>query len=294
MERYFKHRIENLINVNKIITLHFFEFDKDYSFKGEFHDFWEIVFCVKNGIYCTTNGKKVYLKSGEAIFHKPNVFHSLFADGENPSNVIIISFDSKSSAMRFFENKVFLLSEFEQKLFFDIMEEGKKTFDIPFSDPEIKKMNLLSEPTLGGRQLIKNYLEVLLINVIRNRTETENGNNIFLSERELDNRMVKSVIEFLSQNVYNKISIDDVIKQINYSRALMFREFKKETRKSVIEYYNILKINKAKELLLKEKKTVKEVAEILCFDTPNYFSKVFKKTEGVSPKQYVLSKNKKR
>ena len=40
-----------------------------------------------------------------------------------------------------------------------ILEEGKRTFDIPYSDPKLKKMKLLSPPTLGGEQLIKNYFK---------------------------------------------------------------------------------------------------------------------------------------
>ena len=53
-----------------------------------------------------------------------------------------------------------------------------------------------------------------------------------------------------------------------------------------MEYYIGLKINKAKELLTNSDFTVKEIAEKLCFDTPNYFTKTFKRIVGYTPTQY--------
>ncbi len=37
-------RLKRVFTVNEIFTVHYFEYEKDYSFKGETHDFWEIVY----------------------------------------------------------------------------------------------------------------------------------------------------------------------------------------------------------------------------------------------------------
>lgn len=286
MDRYFKHKLENLINVSEIVTLHYFEFDKNFCFPGESHDFWELVFASRNGIYYTSGENKGFLGEGEAVFHKPNDFHELKADGINAPNVVIISFQCKSKSMRFFENKKISLDDFEKKLLIHIIEEGKKTFDIPFSDPETKKMEQLHSPTLGGGQLIKNYLELFLINAVRKRTETEKGNSVFLNENEFESRAVKDIITYLNDNVFNRITIDDVSAYINYSKSYIFKEFKKRTGRTPMEYFYYLKIEKAMFLLKTTSLSVKEVSEKLCFDTPNYFTKFFKKNVGLTPKQY--------
>ena len=39
---YIKHEIANVINIAKIITIHYFEYGKDYKFNGESHDFWKL------------------------------------------------------------------------------------------------------------------------------------------------------------------------------------------------------------------------------------------------------------
>ena len=41
---YIKHKLANTINITKIVTMHYFEFDKNFHFPGESHDFWEMVY----------------------------------------------------------------------------------------------------------------------------------------------------------------------------------------------------------------------------------------------------------
>jgi two-component system response regulator YesN len=53
-----------------------------------------------------------------------------------------------------------------------------------------------------------------------------------------------------------------------------------------MEYYTDLKIKTAKKLLRENELSVKEIAEKLCFDTSNYFSKTFKKFTGSTPTDY--------
>ena len=46
-KQYVKHRIENLVNIAKIVTIHYYELDKNFSYPGESHDFWELVYADK-------------------------------------------------------------------------------------------------------------------------------------------------------------------------------------------------------------------------------------------------------
>ncbi len=286
MKKYFKHKINNLLVVNSIVTVHFFKFDKDFVAPIEAHDFWEIVYAHKEDIRCYTDGKEITLKQGEILFHKPNEVHSLRANGKTPPTVYIVSFDCRSLAMRFFENKKILLDELGRKYILAIMEEAKKSFNIPFSDPSTKKMEVLSNPSLGGVQLIKNYLEILLIGLMRESTETENGNKIFLSEGELGGKFIENIVEILSSSVNKRISIEDICKKTSYSKAYVFKKFKQATGKTIIEYFTDLKIEASKKMLKGGALSVKEIAEQLSFDTPNYFSKTFKKKTGLTPLEY--------
>ena len=286
MKTYFQHKLSNLITISKIVTIHYFEFDKSFQTVGESHDFWEFVYAEKESLLCSADGQKILLQQGEILFHKPNEFHTLAANGKTAPNVFILSFVCKSESIKFFENKKFLLSPQLAKFIHSILEEGKRTFDIPYSDPNLKKMRLLSSPTLGGEQLIKNYLEIFLINILREQTETAQGNATFLPWKELSAKPIDDITAILKENIYSALTIDDICKKTAYSKAYLFRIFKAKTGKTIIAYFIELKINRAKQLLRENELSVREISEKLAFSTPDYFTKTFKRITGLTPLAY--------
>lgn len=286
MKKYFKHKLENLINVSKIVTIHYFEFEKNFKTEGESHDFWEFVYVDKESIVCHADGVEIILNKGEILFHKPNEFHILAANGKNPPNVFIVSFVCKSEAMKFFENKKISVAKNNAKYIYNILNEGRKTFDISFSDPNLKKMQLLASPSLGGEQIIKNYLEIFLINLLRSQTETGNVNSIFIREQEYAVKQISDIIYLLENSVCTTLTIDEILKNTYYGRAYLMRLFKKETGCSIMEYFIKLKIDKAKDLLRDNQLSVREISDKLAFNEPNYFTKTFKRITGFTPSAY--------
>ncbi|MBQ2701428.1 MAG: helix-turn-helix transcriptional regulator [Clostridia bacterium] len=285
-QTYYKHKLQNLIVVNKVVTIHYFEFDKHFKSRGEKHDFWELVYTDKGSIVCSADGKEILLNEGEMLFHKPNEFHTLSADTVSAPNVFIISFECKNEAIRFFENKRLVLNKKYLKFIYMLVEESKKTFHLPYSDPELKKMQLLKRPTLGGEQLIKNLLEILLINIMRDETESEHTNTQFLFKEELDGYVAKRILEFLNERLYQRIKIDDLCETLNYNKSYLFRQFKTATGRTIMQYFIDLKIEESKKLLRSTDLSVSEIAYKLSFDSPNYFSKTFKKKTQYTPLQY--------
>ena len=286
MKKYFKHKLENLINVSQIVTIHYFEFEKNFRTEGESHDFWEMVYVDKESIICYAADKKILLNKGEILFHKPNEFHILAANGKTSPNVFIVSFVCKSEAMKFFENKKISVDKNNARYVYNIFNEGQKTFDITFSDPNLKKIQPLASPALGGEQMIKNYLEIFLVNLLRSQTEDKGVNDIFLQEKEYAVKQVSDIIAFLKKSVYDSLSIDEIIKNSHYGRAYVMRIFKKETGCAIMEYFIKLKIEKAKDLLRDKQLSVREISDTLSFNEPNYFTKTFKRITGFTPSAY--------
>lgn len=286
IKKYYKHKITTLLVIQKIVTIHYFELDKNFVSSGESHDFWELVYADKESVVCTANDKTLILNEGEILFHKPNEYHALSANGKNAPNVFIVSFECKSEAVRFFEYKRLRLDKQFRRFIYSIIEESKKTFDLHTSDPSLKKIQLLAMPTLGGEQLIKNYLELLLISIMRNETEKKNSDVIFLQKEDYVGRISKEIVTYLKAHLYERLSIEDVCKTLNYNKSHLFKCFKSDMGTSIMAYFHQLKIEKAKQLLRENEWSVTQIATTLSFDSPNYFSKSFKKTTGYTPLQY--------
>ena len=81
-EQYIKTTLEEELIIKRIVTIHYFEYRKDFVFTGEKHNFWEFVYVDKGEINVTADERVFRLEHGEMIFHKPNEFHTLSANGK--------------------------------------------------------------------------------------------------------------------------------------------------------------------------------------------------------------------
>ena len=286
---YIKHKLANVITITKIVTMHYFEFDKNFHFSGESHDFWEFVY-VDSGEVLITAAKNSYsLKQGEIIFHKPNEFHTISSNKKTPSNVFVISFATTSKSMMYFKNKKMVLPGNLRHYIKTLMREGSATFDLPFNNPELRELKLNADSPFGGQQMIRTTLEQLLIMLVRTAEQRAKNPRIFPDKESMDNHLVSAVLQLLSDNIYGKITVDEICRELNYSKAYISKIFGKSCHCTIVEYYTDLKINEAKRLIRENTYTFTEISNLLCFNNPHYFSRVFKKETNMTPREYLSS-----
>ncbi len=94
------------------------------------------------------------------------------------------------------------------------------------------------------------------------------------------------IISYLKNNLYSNVSLEDVSEITFYSPVYCSTVFKKQTGKSIIDYFLDLKVNEAKKLLIEGETSLKDVADKLAFSDYNYFSRTFKKRTGYTPLEY--------
>lgn len=284
-KRYYKHKIENLLTVNKIVVIHHLRLEESYASEREAHDFWELIYADKGDVICEANGEERHLREGELLFHKPGEVHAFRSDEKGAKSVLFVCFECKSEAIHFFENKCIKVSKSLLRFLYGVIEEGQNTFDIVDAGPMLKKMQLRASPTLGGQQMIKNNLELFLIHLMRRELENT-ADAVFLPPEEYDERVATLIIEYLKAHVTEKINISDICKTLHYNKSYLFKQFKKATNSGVMAYFTHLKLSEAKKMLKTTSLSVAEIASALSFDSANYFSKVFKKEIGMTPSEY--------
>jgi YesN/AraC family two-component response regulator len=100
------------------------------------------------------------------------------------------------------------------------------------------------------------------------------------------NPVIRKSIDFMNKNLGEKLSLNQISKEVGYSPTYFTTLFKKETNYSPLSYFSHLKIVKACEFLDYTRIKVKEISYTLGFTDPYYFTKDFKKKMGMSPRQY--------
>ncbi len=285
---FYMYKISSLLTISKIVTIHYQKLDKNYSFPEEHHEFWEIIYCDKNEVFVSVDGKNVKLKKGEIIFLSPNVSHSVSCDKVNAANIFIISFDCKSKTMSYFKDKHVALPEELRFLLSSIMSEAKNTFIIPEFNPDLNKLVLKDEPSIGGAQIIKNNLEELLIKIIRFETAKPTSSAIFISKVENSAALEDEIINILGNSLYKKLCLEEISEALHYGKTTLCKTFKRKTGKTIINYYLELKIDESK-TLIRENKNFSEIANLLCFDSLPHFTKTFKRITTMTPREYKNS-----
>lgn len=143
-------KAKKAINISKINTIFYYEFIKSFEFKGEKHDFWEMVYVDKGEVIITANENEFVLKQGEVVFHKPNEFHGIRANKIVAPNVFIISFVCKSPAMKFFNNRRMFLHPKIRDVISCIIRESIESFEVVGDTFIQNPLTLKKDAVFGG------------------------------------------------------------------------------------------------------------------------------------------------
>lgn len=98
---------------------------------------------------------------------------------------------------------------------------------------------------------------------------------------------VQKVMQYIRANLNRKLSLPEVAAFFGFSPNYLSQLFAKETGQNFVEFITHEKIAAAKEMMANSDCKIYEIAEKLGFDSAFYFSKVFKKVEGCSPREYM-------
>lgn len=97
---------------------------------------------------------------------------------------------------------------------------------------------------------------------------------------------IKSAVGFIHENYMKSIGINEIAQYIGVSESYLVKNFKKEMDETILDYLTEVRINAAKEQLINTSSKIYEVAEKTGYNTSQYFSMVFMKKTGMTPKQY--------
>ncbi len=278
------------IKVNYFVTFHYFEYSNRYFFKGERHNFWEFLYVDKGEVFVRTDTDFHQLHQDQIIFHKPNEFHSVECNGITSPCLAVIAFDCQSPKMNFFKNKVINITNKTKELLSFIINEAKKVYTTDLSDPYYKKLEESETCPFGSQQLIKNYFEAFLIELIIHNAHTEESYATYSSTQNKDRKNRYELANtYLQNHLADNLSLQDVCNHCSMSKSLAQKIFKLETGTSVMQWYNRLRIEKAKQLIREGKGNMTTIAYQLGYNSIHHFSKQFSKFTGRSPSEYAKS-----
>ncbi len=269
------------LSIDQLYSIYSYYYTPQFSFRGECHKPWEIVYVQSGRVIVSTPEYSCPLEQGMMLLHKPLDFHRIRADNIS-CYVNVISFTVfECETLLPLADKPILLDKTELGYLVNIISDGTSIIAGKNHVPAMKKWETKK---FAAHQVVKNLLELLLLRLLRKQTDetaSEAG-----SETSKMNSAVLSVINLLSDNLCEKLSLKKIAQKVGYSVSRISAIFKEVTGESIINYFIRMRIQKAQELIVSNQMTFREISDYLGFDTIQYFCSQFKKTTGFTPLQY--------
>ncbi len=167
-----------------------------------------------------------------------------------------------------------------------LKENIGKDINIKLLEENYNKLTRITIEKLESIIRLISYSTYYIADCIKNKRWLTIENKIYKKKIELSNCQIAPIIKYINENINEHISLKLGAELCNMSQSQFGRVFKKETGKNFKEYILLKKIEQAKFYIKNTNKSLGEISDFLGFEDNSYFTKTFKKIEGITPKQY--------
>ena len=237
--------------------------DEEYDFPAHWHENIEIHYLFEGEGRLRCQGEEIALCAGDCAIVNGNELHQ--GDAGKCSYACIIF-------------PVSFLGE-ERVLFKSLVRSAE--IDRIFT----RMYDAFRKKEAGYELVIKSETYALLAHLVRHDVKKR------LSERRYESRFealekINETAQYLEEHFTEEITTEQLAKMAHLSEGYFCSLFKEVTGKSAKEYINDLKLRRGEELLTSTDMTVTEIAFCCGFSDANYFTRMFKKEKGISPREF--------
>ncbi len=248
-------------------------FQADYRFRGESHDFYELVCVLEGQVYITAGNRVFELTAGQAMLHPPMQFHNIGSAGGSSPTVLVISFSGEHIPP--LQDKVCRIGNLSRAR--ELYELGQRTFTMDID------MNLWVTGTIDSGESHRplrfaGELGLFLLRLAdhSHRSHTVNGGGA---------ATYSAIVQVMEENIHRRLTVSQLAQRCHLSDITLHKTFARYAGVGVMAYYTRLKMQTATRLL-EQGATVKATALAVGYHDQNYFSTVFKRVTGHNPSSY--------
>ena len=241
------------------------------------HNHMEIAYIISGKALFNIDGVCYNVEEGDIVLINPNKMHyGVPTYVEKPSLEFFVGFSNfKFNNME--ENTLF---KDDYPIIKSTISTRKKLFTLI---EDIMEENKLSQT--GKDFMLKSYLIQFILLSIREK-QKENA----MPLENTKSTITKEIQTYFHENFAEKISLEQIAKNLYLSPFYISKVFKEEIGETPINYLIKIRLENAKDLLLNNQNlSIKEISSIVGYDDAYHFSKSFKKYYGLSPVEYKKS-----
>lgn len=247
------------------------KYDSDWHSTLHTHPFTELFYVVDGKGEFNIQGQRFPVKANDFVIINPQVEHTELSSPDEPLEYIVLGIKGLS-----FSNLTPVSEGGHPFSFFNLRDEQK---DI------LRYLNAMvqeaTSQSMSYELVCHNLLEILLIKILRHQHF-----DLEVGKQSKATKDISFIKHYLETYYHESIQLEDLASMTHLSRFYISHSFKKEIGMSPMEYLIDIRIKESKILLRTTNYSISQVADIVGFTTPTYFSKQFRKSTGISPTDY--------
>ena len=247
------------------------KYDSDWPSTLHTHPFTELFYVVDGKGEFNIQGQRFPVKANDFVIINPQVEHTELSSPDEPLEYIVLGINGLS-----FSNLTPVSEGGHPFSFFNLRDEQK---DI------LRYLNAMVQEATSQQMsyelVCHNLLEILLIKILRHQHF-----DLEVGKQSKATKDISFIKHYLETYYHESIQLEDLASMTHLSRFYISHSFKKEIGMSPMEYLIDIRIKESKILLRTTNYSISQVADIVGFTTPTYFSKQFRKSTGISPTDY--------
>ena len=257
------------LQFGKIVTFFYQEAARDFYFRGERHEPYELVLVDQGRLHTLVNGQDVALGQQELLLIGPDAWHMQFSDA--PVRFLTISFELAGGCLGPVTGKALrlpaALRPAAEKMLRERAEQGPCSYDYLSALLQILLIELL-RAELGGRRSAAPPLP---------------------ATRRAENQIVDRALQLLSSRVDQKLTLAELAGSVNVSIPYLCRLFDEHLGMPPGKYLAKIRLEECRALLREGELSMGEIAARMGFSSPQHFSRQFRQYFGMSPSEYARS-----
>ena len=275
---------------NEAFPVAFYEDDFSmHPLPWHWHDELEVFLVVQGSVRFRTVSGEYILNEGEGLFINSGKLHAAWSNGMEMSRFHSIVFHPRFVGGE--SNSVFWKKYLEPMLKNDSM----RTVHLKETGGVHKEIlehiedawQLSKKETRGYEFLVREHLSKIVY-LLDSNYETSIHN---LSDKQLrDAKRIKKMLGYIDEHLEDEITIENIAQSAMISVSECLRCFKTTIGVTPIQYVRQARIQKAVDLLLNTQLTITDIAMRCGFQEMSYFSKIFRQTHGVTPREFRQGK----
>ena len=282
-------RIINTCTVDAIVTVYHFPVpdvapDTPANDREVSYDFWQLYYVQKGTYACQLDGRLLTLHPGQLLLCEPGKVRRTLL--QRAAQVGIVSFRCTSNLMERIKNTAITLSAEMKQNLMGILKTGTDIFTTVSDPGKFVGQELRDGATGPQLQTIKNRLELLLID-LHERAEQKREPSLSQNQKNYYENQFVVIEKFLWENLHGNITVTRICEHTGLSDNTIKRICRYAVGSGVIHYFLTLKIQEAKRLICQTDLNLTQISERLGFSGVHYFSRLFKRLTGLSPRQYA-------